>query len=374
MASDYTGNASGATLTVSLMTGGDQPTAQLFRVPLERCLDNDASLTSSVALLSRRILLSNALRTRPLVIEAGGTITDTANSLGAVQSNGSVPIVAVKTAQAFRVSDCGIATAPGVPASITSLVTDAASDGSRILVIGTGGNRCAFTDNNGASWTAGGNVGATPKRLVWNDSESVFLATTGTTDVRFSADGTAWTPGTSPGVEAAAGLAVMSNGDVYGISSLNAIRRSTNGGAAWSTLGSAVPNAGSLDDSGSVAGWNDSVIYHCGRFSTGARIQVASTPDGTTWTLRATLSPPSATTFTARPRLMQCQTTGLLVVVAPSSVSNSVALYASFDGDNWSNPIMCHGTSVGVDAFAVAGGRLLWTSDATLCAADGLGS
>jgi hypothetical protein len=42
MPSNYVGDPATATATLSLMTGGDQPTAQLFRVPLERLLDNDA--------------------------------------------------------------------------------------------------------------------------------------------------------------------------------------------------------------------------------------------------------------------------------------------------------------------------------------------
>jgi hypothetical protein len=46
MASNYTGNAANATNTLELMTGGDRPTAQVFRVPLERLLDNDAAQTA----------------------------------------------------------------------------------------------------------------------------------------------------------------------------------------------------------------------------------------------------------------------------------------------------------------------------------------
>lgn len=52
MASNYSGNAANATNTLSLMTGGDRPTAQSVRVPLERLLDNDAAQTAHFAELN----------------------------------------------------------------------------------------------------------------------------------------------------------------------------------------------------------------------------------------------------------------------------------------------------------------------------------
>lgn len=48
MPANYVGDPTTATTTLSLMTAGDRRTAQIFRVPLERLLDNDAALRRDV--------------------------------------------------------------------------------------------------------------------------------------------------------------------------------------------------------------------------------------------------------------------------------------------------------------------------------------
>ncbi len=316
----------------------------------------------------------DGLRQRALVLHPVGntavTITDGAESIGAVQPNNASGAVIVKTAQAFLLGGDAHLAEVGVPASVTSLMTDAATNGSRIIAIGTGGNRNTYSDDLGSTWSAGGNIGQTPKRIVYNSVLDAWTVTAGTTDVRFSVDdGATWTTAVGAGVDVDAGLAVVSNGNTFSISSINAIRRSTNGGSSWTTVVGAVPETADLDDSGTVAGNTGSVFYHCGRFN-GDTLRIASSADGITWTSVAAISTPSGRTYTGRPRLLLCQNSGLMVILAPIS-GTRMAMYASLDlGVTWTAPVFM--LDRGVDAFALCGGRLFFGPDANMYASDGV--
>lgn len=365
MASNYTGDPSGAVLTLALPEDSDRPSAALFRVPYERLLDNDADADARATVLEFPPLI----RMRALTVTGGTAITDSAESIGATRRSNSDYVVAAKTAQAMCLSDWGSTHVIGVPASITSLVTDAANDGSRILVIGTGGNRCSYSDDDGATWSAGGNISATPTRLIWNENESVFMATVGTS-VKFSADGTSWTAATtSPGSEAAGGIACLSNGDAFTVISGISIKKSTDGGANWATTGSLPPGSSDTDGT-SLAGNGGALIYAAVRNAAGSLITVSSSSGGL-WTSLTTFAPPAGLTFTDRPRIMMCQNTGRLVVVAPAG-TGCYAVYGSFDGEMWSDPLLtwCPNAS-SVDAFALAGGRLISTTDTFIFSSDG---
>lgn len=316
------------------------------------------------------------LRNRALALHEvrldGTAITDTAESIGAVQRQSSVPIVAVKTGQSLGLGEAADRfVVLGTPASITSLVTDAATNGTRIIAVGTGGNRSTFTDDDGVNWSAGGDLAAAGRRIVYNSTYDSWIATTTAPAIRYSVDdGVTWTSA-GAAVSQDVGLATVSNGDTFTLNSVNAIRKSSDGGATWSTVVGAVPNSGSLDDSGCVIGNGGSVFYHCGRFSSGARLQIASSADGATWTLLATLLPQTAATFFSRPRIMMCRNTGLMVVAA-TTTADHMALYASLDGINWTGPKLLY-PDPGIAALAVAGGRLFYTHDNMLFASPGVG-
>lgn len=66
-----------------------------------------------------------------------------------------------------------------------------------------------------------------------------------------------------------------------------------------------------------------------------------------------------------------CPNTGLLVVVCSTAGGQTVA-YASLDGTDWVGP-SCIFPAIGVDGFAIAGGRLLATFDDMVFASDGIG-
>ncbi len=329
---------------------------------------------NELSVVARQVQLA-ALRQRALILHElrndSITITDSAQSLGVTQPNAGSGAILCKTAQSFLVGDMCQPFEQGVPPSITSLVTDAANDLSRIIVIGTGGNRNAFSDDIGATWSAGGNIGATPVRLIYNAVQLSWLCTTGTTGVSFSIDGgVIWTAGTTPGIDAPAGLAAVDNGRTFGISTVNAIRQSTNGGSTWSTVsGGAVPHSGDLVDSGTLAGNNGPVMYHCGRFSDDT-LKIASSADGATWTSVGEIGIPVGRTFTGRPRLMLCQHSSLMVIAAPIS-GTRIALYASHDlGVTWTDPAFM--TDPSVNAFGVAGGKLFYSRDTQIFSSDGV--
>jgi hypothetical protein len=123
-------------------------------------------------------------------------------------------------------------------------------------------------------------------------------------------------------------------------------------------------------EEGTLIGNQGATIYHAARTSGGVSVQVSSSINGGTWITTATIANPGST-FASAPRIMMCQNTGLLVLAAPLT-SGLCALYASFDGADWVGPQLV--SDPGVNAFALAGGRLLATFGAALFASDGIGT
>lgn len=322
---------------------------------------------------ARRSFLLAACKLHRITLE-GTAITDTAESMGAVQRNIGTPLVAIKTAQAFGLGDSDRFNAQGVPASVTSLIADAATNGTRIGAIGTGGNRCTYSDDDGATWTAGNDTTVVQARIIWVAFLSKFLVNA-INSVRRSPDiATAWTNSVSL-TAAASGLAASTSGGgiVVGMSEASATPafRSSADAAIWGATAGTVANAGSFDEKGTIDGNEGALIYHCGRLNTGATIQVSASPDGGSWSTTASIAAPGGASFSSSPRIMMCPNTGLLVIAAPTS-SNQTALYASLDGADWVGPALVF-PNPGVNAFALAGGRVLMTQDDMLFASDGVG-
>lgn len=335
------------------------------------------------SLVTRRALTLQLCKLREIRLE-GTPFTDTAGSLAVISAHGNdagrAGVLAIKTAQDFSFADNALVIALGVPASITSLVTGAAYDSvsGRILVVGTGGNRCTYSDTFGATWTAGGDIGATPGAVVRNSTASKFVAQRGS-GLSSGADGTAWTFPGSVASEVAGGMAVRSNGDtVYidaGSATVPAFRKVTAANLATTTsaaTGGTVPNAASADENGYIAGdAAGTALYHVCRRSSGATLQFSSSTDGgATWGGPVTWAAPSATTYSSRPRVLVCQNTGLIFIVAPTTGLNEVR--ASADGGlTWTDPLYMTGS--GVASYGAAGGRLVHSTGAQLFASDGIG-
>jgi hypothetical protein len=322
------------------------------------------------------------------------TVDDTAESLGVVSAG--VPIIEpFSPAVVVKVNSTGVVLAydspdidlGGVVASITSLVADAASNGTRIAAIGVGGNLATYSDNDGGSWSAGGNgIGGAVNRLVYNPFVNRFHSSgPGTGAVYTSPDiATNWTS-EGAGFSQPFSIAVLGSGSadpgrlvVLGNSG-DAPRFSysiaSSGGAAFITTSTVPPaNAADADEPGDLAGCPiiaraalGSAVYHVMRCDSGARIRTNRSNNGLTWTAGPVLLAPAGTVFNSRPRLLACQTTGMFVIVAPLD-NGGTALYSSRDFTAWSGPAVVR--SLPIAAFGLASGRLFATHNGVIYASD----
>jgi hypothetical protein len=337
-------------------------------------------------------LVNQLLKLREL--SSSTAITDTNSSLGVVE--GITPghaLLAIKAGatDVSAIGDWEFRQPRGTVASITGPVCGAARIPlGRVLAIGTGGNRCCHSLTEGATWTAGANLGATPQAVVYNVAKARFMVTFAAgVNVTQSADGVAaWASVSSGLTSAQGGIAVLSNGDTFACG-LNAtpqikVSKSSDGGATWAVQ-SGSPDPGferetSAGGPGWICGNGGAKIYHVYAALGGTVLRVSSSPDGVTWTQIATLSPPGAAVsqlFNSQPpRIFMCQTTGLLLVVAAGADSFDIAdvAFVSADlGSTWTpgKSFTAAGATAGQD-WGVAGGRVFTTIGAHLYASDGL--
>lgn len=335
-------------------------------------------LLNQLSGLSLRALAVAALRLEEVRLD-GTAITDTAESMAAACVGEGYQIIAAKTAQALAVTDCSRFTAIGVPASITSLVSGAAFNPltGRILLVGTGGNRCTFSDDAGATWTAGADIGLVPQAVVWNAVEGKFIASNGTSSRSSTTGAAAWSSGTISN-SSSGGLAVLSNGHTVaaGDGAAVAFSLSINGGATWIDQAGTIPNNTDSPDAGWVVGNGGATIYHIARLTTGANtFQVSSSTNGSAWTLSKSFPMPHVGATANRPKILMCQNTGLLVAIMPFApllgIISQTMISASVNGTTWTDPMYV--SDAPIDSFACAGGRLLFTRDAMLFSSAGIG-
>lgn len=337
--------------------------------------------------MARKAFETAALKLRE-IRRGGVAFTDLAESMAAVQRNVGAPLVAIKTAQAFGLGEWPFFSAQGVPTQITSLVNGAATNGTQIVAIGTGGSGSSVSSDDGATWANAGAVGISGAgtRLIYSargGSPFIYAACKpSSTNIKFSDPVSVGVAGAwanlLTGVTAPQDLAAYdpdgTHAELMVLSGTTtpAFYTSKSGG---SLLGTTVPNSGTADESGSLAGNGGTTIYHVFRRTSGTLLQVsASLPTdapAAAWISLATIAPPSGLGFASRPRIFMCQNTGLLVIAAPLT-SSQLALYASIGGIEWVGPTLLF-PNPGVEALAVAGGRLLATFDDQLFASDGIG-
>lgn len=390
MSSNYSGVDSFLD-TLSLMTDGDSPSAVLFRLPLERLLDNDVHLEARVAAREEDSVRA-LLRMHKLDI----TVDDTAESMGAISTgflgDPSAPTLVVKVDSTGVVlaHDDSEVDQGGPLASITSLVADCASDGARHVAIGVGGQRAAYTDNDGGSWSAAANgIGGAVEFLIYDGIGAQFICGgSGTGSIYRSPDAsTVWTS-TASQFSAPLGLAALTNGTLVilgdnsgGSGNEPRFSVSTNGGTSFSTAGTTPPaNAADAAEPGDLRGCQivltpigagrGAKAYHIMRCDSGARIRTNTSADGLAWTAGTTITPPTGNTFASRPRLLIDQTLGLFVIVAPLTDEGVTAVYASRDFVTWTGPAAFK--SLATPAWALAGGRLFRTRDGAIYASDSL--
>lgn len=349
----------------------------------------------AVRVVSDRVAIAHDLATRALQLRevySSVAIADLQNSMAAVA--GLTPAhatIAIKAGSSgvSHVWDWSFRDPEGAVTSITGPVCGAAREpgATRIVAIGTGGNRCSYSDDEGATWNAGSDLGATPHDIVYNVTHSRFMVTFASgVNVAQDVDGASTWASVSTGLTGAqGGIAVLASGDtiVAGTDGSGFIdfAVSTNGGGAWSVAGGTVPNFGDYEpgEPGWVCGNEGATVYHAGRALGGTELRVCSSTDGSSWELIKTFTSPGAAAgvvFETNPRILMCQTTGLLVLTCTLDigVSGPGVAYASVDGGlTWSGP-MLHASGGGVPAaaWAVANGRVFATLGARIFASDGI--
>lgn len=327
---------------------------------------------------ARRALGAGALTLRELRSE-GLVVIDAAASMAAAAVGEGFPIVLAKTTQALGTNDAGLLDSLGVIVNLTSLVANAACNPltKRILISGqaAGVGGFAFSDDSGETWTAGaaGAIVAGSNGLVWNAPKGKFIAADSTTALR-SADGSAaWASGTISN-DSSGGLAVLSSGVTVacGDGAAVAFSLSADGGATWSDASGTVPNAGSAANAGSLVGNGGAKIYHLAEMTGLGTFQASSSLDGNTWAAAKTFV---VSGTMARPRILACQNTGLLVALMPFTPAAGTqvitAVSFSVDGTEWSD--LSYYNNAPIAAFAVAGGRLFLTQGSQLFGSAGVG-
>ncbi len=278
----------------------------------------------------------------------------------------------------------GISTAVGTVASITSLVTDIAVEdisatSHRLMAIGTGGNRAAFSTDNGATWAAAGaNLGFTPRFCTFMalSGDKWFVPHPTSTTISVSADdGGTWNARASNGLALCnGGVAPVSGAIVVcgetGAAPNDPAFTASSDGVTFAMTSGTVADPTTYDDAGTMVGFNNQLV-HVGRRNAGATMRVSLSSDGSTWTTAKDISPPANTTFVSKPRVLACRNTGLYVIVAPNSVFGA-NLYASFDGgETWTEDNIL-GYATNTAAYALAGGVLWMTSTTLMFASMGI--
>jgi hypothetical protein len=345
-------------------------------------------------LATQRVLEVSALHFRLLDL----TTDDTIDAMGATLQDVAAPfdavvLVKVDSTGIFQAYDGPEVDQGGVVASITSVVREAATNGSRIVAIGTGGSLSCRSDNAGGSWSAGSaGIGGAVQYLVYMPANALsgggdqFLCAGSGTGSAYRSDDdvTVWDALAST-FSAVRGLAVLGGATANagycvalgnsGIQPRMSVLTDGAGGADF-TGTQTPPNAATAEEPGSIVGCpqaskNSDKVYHVMRCNAGARLRTNSADDGFTWTAATTIEAPTGCTFSAAaPRIMACQSTGLLVIAALLS-NGTTALYVSTDFATWLGPTLVR--SVGVAAFAVAGGKVFYADGAKIFASDGLG-
>lgn len=126
--------------------------------------------------------------------------TDTNELCGVVSASSSGLILIAKGDRSVTIGDGdNVMSGAGAMAGTTSNVLAAARNGTRIVVVGTGGNRNAFTTDDGETWTEGGalTLGHTANAIIWNNAHGRFITSrltgqAGALSIHHSTNGVAW--------------------------------------------------------------------------------------------------------------------------------------------------------------------------------------
>lgn len=315
----------------------------------------------SVEAVARASTVKRALSLRELGL-GGVTPTPSSSLVGAVSALGYWTVVAkAGTNSVFAINDSHLPSMSGVTipglTSVIKLVR-----GGRILAIGDGGNRNAYSTTNGNTWSAGGATGlaAAATDAVWDGTEFVISTLTG--KAAHSTNGVAWTVATGGSDISDAinltpdgGLAALASGAVIAaggqVDGSKAFALSTDHGQTWALSGSIPSSSTDYVVQGSVAGNGAAEIFWLGKRDGVDRLDLWVSTDGAAWSKRAELP---GFDGVLPPKLYMCQDTGLLVAFQENGNASQVS--ASLDrGNTWSGLAYYNET---ISQLAVARGRI----------------
>ncbi len=324
------------------------------------------------ATLQRNITRALTLR----ALDLNGTTPISNTYLGAVKVAAGVTLVAKgSTNGVFSVRDTPLIGPSSVTVTGINQLLKLIVGGGRILAIGDGTTRNAYSTNSGALWTAGGSSGLTlvPTDGVWDGEQ--FVISTPDGHAAHSTNGVTWSTATGGsdildvltalqdgGLAALASGTVVAAGDT---ASDKAFALSNDHGQTW-TPGGTIPSSSDYAGSGYVAGNGGTEVYWMGKVDGVDRLDLFVSTNGTTWTKRSEV--PGFAGLPG-PKLYMCQDTGLLL--AAQLVSGTRMVSASDDrGYTWSGIANYNVTDAA--ALAVANGRIFATIGARLFASDSL--
>lgn len=327
-----------------------------------------------------RALTVAALRPRVLT----GLTLDVAGGAAAVsQGRGKAIVLGTAHSGGVPLINDSSYTLGGVIASITGSVNGGARNptSGRIVLVGVGGNRSCFSDDGGATWSAGGDVGATCNDLLFNPTYTRFVALR-SGFISYSTNAASWSS-TAQTYANTRGIALLPNGNMGVAVAATPVSFlvSTNGATSWSAGAGTIPNASNTGgEAGQVTGCGLDFVYHAVVVTSGAdsgKLQISVTSDLSTWTAVATFAPPAGGSFAAgTAAIRQCPDSGALFVSA-SVGSDPGQFFVSLDqGSTWSEPMYVH-TGLGASraTFNAAGGKLILSESATggVYQSDGIG-
>lgn len=322
------------------------------------------------ATIGRNVARALSLR----ALDLTGVTPGTSAYLGAASLVVGETVVAKGgTNGAFTVVDTPLVKLATVTVTGLTEVRKIISSGSRLLAIGAGGSKNAFS--TGGSWTAGGVTGlsTTPTDGVWDGTQFV-ISTEGGSSMH-STNGVAWAGSDDDNdiIDAipfnpAAGLAALAGGDVIAAGELadhtQVFAVSSDHGQTW-TIAGAIPGSDYLI-TGQIAGNLGSEVYWVGKPDGASRLDVFVSADGGTWTKRAEV-PGFTGALPNPPRIHMCQDTGLLVL--SQDLGASIAVSASVDrGYTWTD--LAFYNALQCESIAVSRGRIFGTIGAKLFATD----
>lgn len=316
----------------------------------------------AVRAVARASAVKRSLVLRSIDVTLSGvTPTPSSSLVGAVSALGYWTVVAkAGNNSVFAINESPLPSMSGVTipglTSVTKLIR-----GGRILAIGDGGNKNAYSTTNGNLWTAGGSTGLStvPSDGVWDGTE--FVISTESGKAAHSTSGVSWANATvgSDIIDVISftpdgGLAAFSSGAVIAaggqVSGTKAFAISTDHGQTWALAGS-IATSSDYVANGYVAGNGGDEIYWLGKPDAIERLDVFVSTDGATWTKRAEIE---GFDGALQPKLYMCQDTGLLVAFQENGNASQVS--ASLDrGKTWSEIAYY---SEAISQLALARGRI----------------